>query len=129
MERTDLITSREDIILNIKTLYSYLNGEMGSDYKTWAVEKMTRGKNYIVEVIDSKIYFAPSRFVGYVNNTKDKHEENHGDGTQTDNEMKNYYQKVEDDRLDLFFQKELSQFGVSSSKKIGYKKTLLSTKL
>ncbi len=117
MERTDLITSREDIILNIKTLYSYLNGEMGSDYKTWAVEKMTRGKNYIVEVIDSKIYFAPSRFVGYVNNTKDKHEENHGDGTQTDNEMKNYYQKVEDDRLDLFFQKELSQFGVSSSKK------------
>ena len=117
MERTDLITSREDIILNIKTLYSYLNGEMGSDYKTWAVEKMTRGKNYIVEVIDSKIYFAPSRFVGYVNNTKDKHEENHGDGTQTDNEMKNYYQKVEDDRLDLFFQKELSQYGVSSSKK------------
>jgi 5-methylcytosine-specific restriction protein B len=118
MERNDLITSREDIILNIKTLYSYLNGEMGSEYKTWAVEKMTRGKNYIVEVIDSKIYFAPSRFVGYVNNTKDKHEENHGDGTLTDNEMKNYYQKVEDNnRLDFLFQKELSRFGVSSSEK------------
>ena len=63
MERNDLITSREEILLNIKTLYSYLNGDQGNDYKTWAVSKMKRGKNFVVEIIDSNIYFAPSRFV------------------------------------------------------------------
>lgn len=117
MERNDLITSREEILLNIKTLYSYLNGDQGNDYKTWAVSKMKRGKNFVVEIIDSNIYFAPSRFVGYVNNTKDKHDENYGDGTQTDNQMRKFYQKVEDNRLDLLLQKELSRFGVSSSDK------------
>ena len=117
MERHDFIETREDIILNIKTLCSYLKGEEGDEYKTWAVEKMTRGKNFVVEIIDSKICFAPSRFVGYVNNTKDKHEENHGDGTQTDEKIKAYYQKIQDKRLDVLFQNELSKYGVSSGEK------------
>lgn len=63
------------------------------------------------------ICFAPSRFVGYLNNSKEKHEENHGDGTQTDEKIKAYYQKVQDERLDLLFQNELSKYGVSSNQK------------
>ena len=39
MERTDYIEKREDIISNIETLYSYLHGESGEDYKQWAVDK------------------------------------------------------------------------------------------
>lgn len=104
MDRSDFIETREDIILNIKTLYSYLKGEQGDEYKTWAVDKMTRGKNFVVEIIDSKLCFAPSRFVGYLNNTIDKHNENHGDGTQTDEKIKAYYQKIQDKRLDVLFQ-------------------------
>lgn len=34
MERTDYIETREDIIYNIKTLYSYLHGDSGEDYKS-----------------------------------------------------------------------------------------------
>lgn len=117
MDRYDFIETREDIILNIKTLFSYLEGKQGDEYRIWAVEKMVRGKNFVVEIIDSKICFAPSRFVGYVNNTKDKHEEKHGDGTQTDDKIKAYYQKIQDNRLDVLFQKELSKYDVSSGKK------------
>lgn len=80
MERTDYIEKREDIISNIETLYSYLHGESGEDYKKWAVDKLKRGKNMVVEVINGHICFAPSRFVGYLNNTREKHDDNHGNG-------------------------------------------------
>jgi MoxR-like ATPase len=117
MKRTDFIQTREDIIANIKTLYSYLNGDFGDDYKAWAVDKMKRGHNFVVEIIDGKVCFAPSRFVGYLNNTKEKHEQNHGDGTQTDDQIKAYYKLYVDNRLDELFQKETSKFGVFSGNK------------
>lgn len=69
MDRIDFIETRDDIIRNIKTLYSYLDGEYGDEYKTWAVDKMVQGKNFVVEIIDSKVCFAPSRFVGYLDNS------------------------------------------------------------
>ena len=117
MERTDYIEKREDIISNIETLYSYLHGESGEDYKQWAVDKLKRGKNMVVEVIDGHICFAPSRFVGYINNTREKHDENHGDGTDTDNRIKQYYQKVADERLDALMQAELSKYEEASANK------------
>lgn len=117
MERTDYIEKREDIISNIETLYSYLHGESGEDYKQWAVYKLKRGKNMVVEVIDGHICFAPSRFVGYINNTKDKHDENHGDGTDTDKKINQYYQKVADERLDALMQAELSKYEEASASK------------
>lgn len=117
MERTDYIEKHEDIISNIETLYSYLHGESGEDYKQWAVDKLKRGKNMVVEVIDNHICFAPSRFVGYLNNTREKHDENHGDGTDTDSVLKMYYNKVQDGRLDFILQKELTKHGESCAEK------------
>lgn len=117
MDRVDFINSRDDIIQNIKTLYSYLSGGFDEGCKNWAIQKMTRGKNYVVEIIGNKIFFGPSRFVGYVNNTIDKHQENHGDGTQTDEKIGDFYQKTQDPRLDLLFQKEMSKYNVSSGEK------------
>lgn len=117
MERNDVIQFREDVIANVRTLYSYLNGEKGEDSKTWAIDKMKRGKNFVVEIIDDRICFAPSRFVGYVNNTIDKHEENHGDGTQTDDLMLQFYTKVSDERLDRVFQEAIEPFGISTGSK------------
>ena len=117
MERTDYIEKREDIISNIETLYSYLHGESSEDNKQWAVDKLKRGKNMVVEVIDGHICFAPSRFVGYINNTREKHDENHGDGTDTDNRIKQYYQKVADERLDALMQAELSKYEEASANK------------
>ena len=117
MERTDYIKKRENIISNIETLYSYLHGESGEDYKQWAIDRLKLGKNMVVEVIDGHICFAPSRFAGYLNNTREKHDDNHGDGTDTDNIIKQYYQKVADERLDTIMQTELSKYEEASANK------------
>ena len=117
MERNDVIQFREDVIANVRTLYSYLSGEEGEDSKTWAINKMKRGKNFVVEIIDGKVCFAPSRFVGYINNTKEKHENNHGDGTQTDGLMKQFYTIISDERLDQAFQVVVEPFGISTGPK------------
>lgn len=117
MERTDYIEKREDIISNIETLYSYLHGESGEDYKQWAVDKLKRGKNMVVEVIGGHICFAPSRFAGYLNNTREKHDENHGDGTDTDKKIKQYYYQVSNENLDNLMQSELSKYEESSADK------------
>lgn len=69
MDRNDFIETREDIVKNIKTLYSYLEGKVDSEHKDWAIQRMSQGRNYVIEVVDSQIYFAPSRFVGYIDNT------------------------------------------------------------
>ena len=112
MDRNDFIETREDIVQNIKTLYSYLDGEVDSEHKDWAIQRMSRGSNYVIEVVDSQIYFAPSRFVGYVDNTMEKHVANHGNGTETDNKIKIFYQKVQDVKLDTLLQKAMSEYGI-----------------
>lgn len=117
MERTDYIETRQDIISNIETLYSYLHGDNGEDNKSWAIDKLVRGKNIVAEIINGRVCFGPSRFVGYMNNTREKHDENHGDGTSTDDKIKQFYQKISDGRLDLLFQNILYAFGASSGDK------------
>ena len=117
MDRFDFIETRDDVIRNIKTLYHYLSDENDNDTYQWASSIFKNGRIYVIEIIDSHICFSPSRFVGYKDNTKDKHQENHGDGNQTNDILKNYYQKVQDDRLDIVFQKELSRYNLSSGEK------------
>lgn len=117
MDRTDFIKSRADVVHNIATLYSYLDGGQGDACRDWAVGRMVGGKNFVVEYIGSRLCFAPSRFVGYIDNTKDKHEANHGSGTKTDERIRAYYSKVQDDRLDALLQGELAKYGASSGKK------------
>lgn len=112
MDRNDFIETREDIVQNITTLYSYLDGKVDSEHKDWAIQRMSRGSNYVIEVVDSQIYFAPSRFVGYVDNTMEKHVANHGNGTETDNKIKIFYQKVQDVKLDVLLQKAMSEYDI-----------------
>ena len=117
MDRYDFITSKEDVVENIKTLYGYLGNPDDAETYKWATGILKNGRIYVVEVIDSKLYFAPSRFVGYKKNTADKHRENHGDGNQTNDKLVEYYQKVQDERLDAAFQSVLEQYGLSSGDK------------
>ena len=117
MERTDFVSTREEVIRNICTIYSYLNGVDGEDDKQWAIDKMKRGRNYVVEIIDGRLSFCPSRFAGYVDNSRDKHDENHGDGTETDGRLKEFYNKVEDERLDKCFMSEMKQYNCSPGSK------------
>ena len=112
MDRNDFIETREDIVQNIKTIYSYLNGKVDREHRDWAIQRMSQGRNYVIEVVDSQIYFAPSRFVGYIDNTMEKHEANPGNGTETDNKIKIFYQKVQDVKLDVLLQKAMSEYGI-----------------
>ena len=117
MDRFDFIETRDDVIRNIKTLYHYLCDEKDDDTYQWATSIFKNGRIYVIEIIDSHICFSPSRFVGYKDNTKEKHQKNHGDGNQTNDVLKNFYQKVQDERLDVVFQKELSRYNLSSGTK------------
>ena len=117
MERTDFVSTREEVIRNIRTMYSYLNGAGGEDDKQWAIKKMAHGRNYVVEVIDGRLSFCPSRFAGYVDNSRNKHDENHGDGKETDGRLKEFYNKVEDDRLDKCLLSEMIQYDCSTGSK------------
>ena len=117
MDRLDFIETRDDVICNIKTLYHYLDNENDDDTYQWATSIFKNGRIYVIEIIDSHICFSPSRFVGYKDNTKGKHQENHGDGNQTNDVLKSFYQKVQDERLDVVFQKELSRYNLSSGTK------------
>lgn len=113
MERTDYIKSREDVIKNIQTLYSYLEGNYGKEYKIWAKDIMTRGRNYVIEIIENHIYFSPSRFVGYRENTKDKYEMSHGNGGKTDDKLAVfYYEAIKDEKLNNIFQSQMIKYDV-----------------
>lgn len=117
MDRSDFIESRNDVINNIKTLYSYLNGEKGTSYQNWAMDRMKLGANFVVEVIDNHLYFSPSRFTGYKDNSKEQHEINYGDGLDTDKIFKRYYKLVTDERINNLFQEHISQYGLSTAPK------------
>lgn len=117
MEREDFIETREDVIQNIKTLYSYLSNKDDEESYKWATGIFKNGKIYVVEIIDSHICFAPIRFAGYKDNTKEKHQENYGDGTQTKEPLKDFYQQVQDERLDQLLQEQLNQLGLASGSK------------
>ena len=68
MERTDFIESRIDVVKNIYTLYSYAKSDIEEE-KEWALERFKLGKWFVVEPFGNTLLFAPSRFVGYKNNT------------------------------------------------------------
>lgn len=113
MKRTDYIECREDVIRNIQTLYAYLEGKYGDEYKKWAKDIMTRGKNYVVEVVDNQICFSPSRFAGYKDNTKNKHETNHGNGGQTDDKLETfYYEATKNEELNAVFRNQMIKYDV-----------------
>ena len=117
MDRIDFIETRDDVVENIKTLYSYLSVKEDDSTYQWAADRFKGGRIYGVEIINSNICFAPIRFVGYKDNTKEKHIENHGDGNQTKDPLKDFYQEVQDERLDQLFQEQLSQLGLSAGSK------------
>lgn len=113
MERTDFVENRIDVVRNIYTLYSYTRGTVTED-REWALQRFKKGKWYVVELFGDTLLFAPSRFVGYKNNTREKHTSNHGDGTQTNDKFKELklYREVVDDYLSEQFESFMSSLGI-----------------
>lgn len=113
MERTDFIENRIDVVKNIYTLYSYAKSTIVENRK-WALQRFQRGKWYVVEPFGNTLLFAPSRFVGYKNNTREKHTSNHGDGTQTNNKFRELklYKEISDDYLSEQFERFMAALGI-----------------
>ena len=113
MERTDFIESRVDVINNIYTLYSYANSSEAED-KEWAIQRFSNGKWFVVEPFGNTLLFAPSRFVGYKNNTREKHISNYGDGTQTNKKLceLSLYKEMSDEYLSEQFKCFMNTLGI-----------------
>ncbi|MGM9803679.1 MAG: McrB family protein [Muribaculaceae bacterium] len=113
MERTDFVENRIDVIKNIYTLYSYAKSSNAED-REWALQRFQKGIWYVVEPFGNTLLFAPSRFVGYKNNTKEKHTSNHGDGTQTNSKFRELklYKEIEDEFLSNQFELFMSSLGI-----------------
>lgn len=113
MERNDFIENRIDVVKNIYTLYSYAKSTVAED-KEWALQRFRQGRWYVVEPFGDTLMFAPSRFVGYKNNTREKHVFNHGDGTQTNNKLRELklYKEVADDYLSEQFGLFMAKLGI-----------------
>ena len=113
MERTDFIESRVDVVKNIYTLYSYANSSEAED-KEWAIQRFSKGKWFVVEPFANTLFFAPSRFVGYKNNTREKHISNYGDGTQTNKKLceLSLYKEMSDEYLSEQFKCFMNTLGI-----------------
>ena len=113
MDENNYIECRKDVRENILTLYSYLQNKEEEYYYEWAKERLSQGRNFVVEAIDGKLYFAPSRFVGYKQNSLEKHEDNSDkSGTDTDRELKRFYKLIDvESALDDYFIETLAQYG------------------
>lgn len=67
-----LIDNKKQLIKNIDTLEGYLTE--GDEYsKSEATSLVKRGTCFVAYNIDKELRFAPSRFIGYIDNKLDKH--------------------------------------------------------
>lgn len=113
MDRYDFIESRIDVVKNIYTLFSYAKSGIKEE-RDWAIDRFKLGKWFVVEPFGDTLMFAPSRFVGYKDNSMEKHITNRGDGTQTNNKFceLRLYKEAVDDYLSEEFQHLMAQLGI-----------------
>lgn len=78
-----VVKSIEEIKKNMKTLDNYLSKKVDLEY-SYALDLIKRGICFIADNSSGEYRFYPSRFVGYANNSMDKHENNiFKDGKET----------------------------------------------
>ncbi len=113
MKRTDFIKDRIDVVKNIYTLYSYVKSTVPED-KEWALQRFKQGKWYVVEPFGDTLMFAPIRFVGYKDNTREKHTSNSGNGVTIKDKFRELklYKKMTDDYLSEQFELFMAQLGI-----------------
>ena len=122
-----VITSKEDILKNAKTIDDYLKNEKEPEHK-FAKELIKRGFCFICIVRDNEYSFYPSRFMGYKENNYEKHERSTiKDGKETNvvisgiigellnaNEIKEKKQLQEYEKCEERYQKYCEKIGIES---------------
>jgi hypothetical protein len=73
----------KDLQVNLETLENYLNSPLQKE-KEYALDRVKLGTCFVVYEINGQKHFAPSRFIGYKDNTMGKHDKNDKkDGIET----------------------------------------------
>lgn len=68
----ELAETKEEIFKNAETLHGYLFGR-DENKKQFALDLIKNGRVFCVTEIGGQLFFAPSRFIGYKENTMDRH--------------------------------------------------------
>lgn len=71
----ELVETLEEIKDNMRTLDRYLRNKREPEY-SYALSRIKRGTCFIADNSSGEYRFYPSRFIGYVNNTMNRHENN-----------------------------------------------------
>ena len=79
----ELVGSEEDILNNLVSWDQALMGEHNAHGRGWYHELVKKGVNFIAYQVGREWRFAPSRYIGYKNNSKEQHEQGGIDGRQT----------------------------------------------
>lgn len=113
--REDFIETRIEVIKNIYRLYKYAVSN-DIEEKKFGIERLSKGKWYVVERIGDKILFGPSRFVGYKENNIEKYiNEGKGDGTETNSNYEDLqlYEENKSDFIINEYKKYISSLNIS----------------
>ena len=78
-DRMELVTNRKQTLHNIYTLYRYAHSSI-SEERAFVERIFKMGKTFVAENIGGKVFFAPSKFVGYVNNNYVEYDLNREEG-------------------------------------------------
>lgn len=73
---TGLISSASELVENIRTVEKYLQMKKNSTEFKKMASLIQRGRNLVAYIVDGEYHFAPSRFVGYTDNSIEKHTKN-----------------------------------------------------
>jgi hypothetical protein len=71
----ETITTKEQLKQNIRTFETYLNSQ-DTAVRDYTYELCKKGICFVAYKISGSWHFAPSRFLGYVNNSLEQHEKN-----------------------------------------------------
>jgi hypothetical protein len=107
----NFVENLNEIKVNLKTLENYLNFPNQAAYN-YAVKRIELGTCFISYRVDGEYKFAPSRFIGYQNNSNSAHENNPSkDGRDTNSVISNIIGK--EPSINLVLEQEYKKYCIS----------------
>lgn len=94
----DLVKTRAQVLQNVYAFYNYLNGNQ--EEQQFACKLLKLGWVFVAEQVAGEILFAPSKFAGYYQNSKEKYYQNKeegADGRESSMQMAAFYGKERPD--------------------------------
>ena len=119
----EIVKTKDDLVKNFKTLDNYLKMEEEPKY-TFALNLIKRGICFIAVKVDEENYkFYPSRFVGYLENDMEKHENNfEKDGRITNPAITQILNQklIQDESLNTKYENYCEKLGFTARSKGSY---------